>query len=547
MGGNAAKERRKLKRLAEQEKLNNNTNNVNTTGEEKTKTSSTKDTNVKYSGSIASSQSRGDRKDVNLKRKFADGITNYHSSNKQHRSHDVGKDKKDTGHKKNNSKIPIKAKKVKKPKHLARKLQNETDPEILRKLSKQQTELDAKKLKRREKFRLKVIELVGGEKFFDSKVFDELMENGGGKIETIVEAVKIDMNSRKSEGKNQHVHDAKNSRDKKLIDKKKSTLGHESNDVSVNVINDIETEEESSDSEKESQREKVENTIIPENGSIESKNNEKVDIGHTSSSTSSSSNSSSESDSDDDRELTLSSGRTRGRRRRGRQDADAKREEQNEILQRERETKSEDLEIRNTTENDEKVQRRCIGRKPLTDFEVGKKYTGTIVYIKPKLGLFIDIGCHSDAFIHISRCADEFVETITDDFFKVGDLLESKVRLVNIDRKSKKLTASLQSDDRIKDEEKSNETWNSRKLERNRKRETKRLKTGSKEKHQNNLESGADSEIHYDDNEPKQTTLEAVPIVIDPDNMTPAELKRARKLQRRAERRLQQETTGISA
>lgn len=541
MGGNAAKERRKLKRLAEQEKLNNN-NDVNTNVEEKTKTSSTKDTNVKYSGSIASSQSGGDRKDVNLKRKFAEGITNYHSSNKQHRSHDVGKDKKDTGHKKNNSKIPIKSKKVKKPKHLARKLQNETDPEILRKLSKQQTELDAKKLKRREKFRLKVIELVGGEKFFDSNVFDELMENGGGKIETIVEAVKIDKNSKKSEGKNQHVLDAK-----KLIDKKKSTLGQKSNDVSGNVINDIETEEQSSDSEIESQREKVENTIIPENGSIESKNNEKVDIGHTSSSASSSSNSSSESDSDDERELTLSSVRTRGRRRRGRQDADAKREEQNEILQRERETKSEDLEIRNTTENDEKVQRRCIGRKPLTDFEVGKKYTGTIVYIKPKLGLFIDIGCHADAFIHISRCADEFVETITDDFFKVGDLLESKVRLVNIDRKSKKLTASLQSDDRIKDEEKSNETWNSRKLERNRKRETKRLKTGSKEKHQNNLESGADSEIHYDDNEPKRATLEEVPIVIDPDNMTPAELKRARKLQRRAERRLQQETTGISA
>ena len=30
---------------------------------------------------------------------------------------------------------------------------------------------------------------------------------------------------------------------------------------------------------------------------------------------------------------------------------------------------------------------------------------------------------------------------------------------------------------------------------------------------------------------------EEVPIVIDPDNMTPAELKRARKLQRRQERR----------
>ena len=40
---------------------------------------------------------------------------------------------------------------------------------------------------------------------------------------------------------------------------------------------------------------------------------------------------------------------------------------------------------------------------------------------------------------------------------------------------------------------------------------------------------------------------EEVPIIIDPDNMTPAELKRARKLQRRAERRKQQELTGIAA
>ena len=40
---------------------------------------------------------------------------------------------------------------------------------------------------------------------------------------------------------------------------------------------------------------------------------------------------------------------------------------------------------------------------------------------------------------------------------------------------------------------------------------------------------------------------EKLPIVVDPDNMTPMELKRARKLQRRAERRKQQELTGIAA
>jgi len=36
-------------------------------------------------------------------------------------------------------------------------------------------------------------------------------------------------------------------------------------------------------------------------------------------------------------------------------------------------------------------------------------------------------------------------------------------------------------------------------------------------------------------------------IHIDPETMTPAELKRARKLQCRAERRCQQEETGIAA
>ena len=55
--------------------------------------------------------------------------------------------------------------------------------------------------------------------------------------------------------------------------------------------------------------------------------------------------------------------------------------------------------------------RRCIGRKPVTDFEVGKSYDGTVVYVKP-FGAFIDIRCHSDAFVHVSRVDDGFVEDI---------------------------------------------------------------------------------------------------------------------------------------
>jgi transcriptional accessory protein Tex/SPT6 len=55
--------------------------------------------------------------------------------------------------------------------------------------------------------------------------------------------------------------------------------------------------------------------------------------------------------------------------------------------------------------------RRCIGRKPVTDFVIGNTYKGKVVYVKP-FGAFIDIGCHSDGFVHVSRVHDDFVEDI---------------------------------------------------------------------------------------------------------------------------------------
>ncbi len=55
--------------------------------------------------------------------------------------------------------------------------------------------------------------------------------------------------------------------------------------------------------------------------------------------------------------------------------------------------------------------RRCIGRKPVTDFLIGNTYKGKVVYVKP-FGAFIDIGCHSDGFVHISRVHDGFIEDI---------------------------------------------------------------------------------------------------------------------------------------
>ena len=85
-------------------------------------------------------------------------------------------------------------------------------------------------------------------------------------------------------------------------------------------------------------------------------------------------------------------------------------------------------------------QRRCIGRKPVTDYVIGQSYTGTVVYTKP-FGIFIDIGCHSDAFCHVSQLSTTFIENPIDEFL-MGAKLE-KVRIVEIDRKKKRITVSL--------------------------------------------------------------------------------------------------------
>jgi predicted RNA-binding protein with RPS1 domain len=87
--------------------------------------------------------------------------------------------------------------------------------------------------------------------------------------------------------------------------------------------------------------------------------------------------------------------------------------------------------------------RRCIGRKPVTDFKVGQCYSGKVVYAKP-FGVFFDIGCHSDAFCHVSQLSDQFIESPMESF-PVGQMIENSIRVVAIDRRKKRLTVSLQS------------------------------------------------------------------------------------------------------
>jgi len=249
------------------------------------------------------------------------------------------------------------------------------------------------------------------------------------------------------------------------------------------------------------------------------------------------SNSESDDDSDDDTDDNEPiQQRQRGRKRRGRQDT-AKKIEEMEAVEKSQTATSSDTPEDNSINNGKK--RYCIGRKPVTDFVVGQSQPAKVVYAKP-FGVFFDIGCHSDAFCHVSRLSDDFVES-PESKFKEGDEVP-KVRIVEIDRKQKRITISLQSDARIEDERQSIEARKSRK-EKSRNKAKKTASIGS---------SGHDRSDNYSRFNNKTTPVSKEPVFnraaptpvkknLDPSMMTPAELKRTRKLARRAERRAQAE------
>ena len=254
--------------------------------------------------------------------------------------------------------------------------------------------------------------------------------------------------------------------------------------------------------------------------------------------------SSSDSDSDADDEEEPAARRQRGKRRRGRKDTAKKIEETREVEVAKAEHSNVSSASRSDKSPDENEaaaatkKRYCIGRKPVTDFTLGQTYSGKVVYVKP-FGVFLDIGCHSDAFCHVSRLSDDYVES-PDTLFKEGDAVE-KVRVVEIDRKRKRITVSLQTEARIEDERASAEARKQRKESRASKKKSipaKQPKTADRahtvsheEKQQPQQPNGfpVGKEISH------QPTMEAK----DPSQMTPAELKRARKLARRAARREQ--------
>jgi predicted RNA-binding protein with RPS1 domain len=251
-----------------------------------------------------------------------------------------------------------------------------------------------------------------------------------------------------------------------------------------------------------------------------------------------------ERDDDDDVE---NSKRQRGKRRRGRKDTSLVVEER----QKEQETKMDEK-----TDDEkapvENAKRYCLGRKPVTDFEVGKSYPGKIVYSKPSLGVFIDIGCHSDAFCHVSRLADDFVADVAQWRAERGggDTVDA-ARVVEIDRQRKRITVSLQSEARAEDEMLSLHSRQERRRKLHQKRHGKPKSASdngpvpAEEKKKTAVPATQSRPQHsksvQDRTEPKTGTTTFVPANNDAKAKANEE-KRQRKLARRAARRTTQET-----
>ena len=280
----------------------------------------------------------------------------------------------------------------------------------------------------------------------------------------------------------------------------------------------------------------------------------------------------SESDSEDSVQ-PVSDKRQRGKRRRGRRDTSSSMTlvtEESHVVDTETEDPKMTENIQSETVRDiepiddrkkdreepKSAQRYCIGRKPVTDFVIGQSYNGTVVYVK-QFGIFLDIGCHSDAFCHVSRLRDDFVES-PEKLFKTGDSVPN-VRIIEIDRSQKRITVSLQSTAMVEHEEASIECRKRRRAKQpNKKRQETKTNRAVKEdqlgKSATLISSQKDAgakRTNYSEVDaigrkvPKEkrhhmegTQLERVKTSTTPESeMTPTELKRARKLARRATRR----------
>ena len=290
-------------------------------------------------------------------------------------------------------------------------------------------------------------------------------------------------------------------------------------------------------------------TDTKENTTITYKNNRRVDSSNTKvhnadeSPTNQEVSKSDESDSDSDSSHAESgpAGRVRGSRNKARARNQSQIEPQVQSnltrtnIDKEETSSSACNEAAISLQNDikKKDTRRCIGRKPVTDFELWKSYQGKVVYLKP-FGAFLDIGCHSDAFCHISRVQDDFVENI-ESVLSEGDIVTCRV--VEIDREKKRITVSMQSEKMIETEKKLHSVHQLR-LEKTRKSNEALSdppiipKTKPSDKLSTNKGTQPKDQV-----ESMRNVLE-----IDDSMLDKAELKRKRKLERRVQRRVQAST-----
>jgi predicted RNA-binding protein with RPS1 domain len=245
-------------------------------------------------------------------------------------------------------------------------------------------------------------------------------------------------------------------------------------------------------------------------------------------------------DSSDDESVNEAIARQRGKRRRGRKDTS--------ILVEAitlSDTKAEnatggrvgdpDPTNKKTTRQDD--NRYCRGRKPVTDFRVGESYPGKVVYSK-QFGVFLDIGSHSDAFCHVSRCQDDFVES-AEAVHRPGD--EVSARILEIDKRRKRITVSLQSEAKLEDERKSIQARQQR-LEKRKPKSNKNQSLIRNDKdpvthsHSSTTNDAFTKQLGAEDNARSGVNFPDL-LSKAQSEMTPTELKRARKLERRAARR----------
>ena len=393
--------------------------------------------------------------------------------------------------------------KPKKPKHLKRKLaecMNEEDAAIIK---KQMIEIEEKKRKRVEKFEEEMRKKLGDE-LVNEEGFKALLAKGSSK-ELLISVAKGE-----TKWSSEEVNDT-NTETTPKIDVSEEGKGLNEVKDEAKTVEKVDVEEKTAKPESDEESLASEAPKIRRRRGRGRKDKKEEDIKLA--------------------KLNAESKAQAEKRKieiKEREKQEAEKLEQEKVAEKERE---EARLAKKTSKEDDK--RRCIGRKPVTDFLVGQRYNGKIVYIKD-FGVFIDIMCHSDAFCHVSRASDEFIESLQDTF-SPGD--EVNVCVLDVNRSKKRVTVAMQSDSKIAElkalaEERKNE---------------KRRKVEKKKGIFSGKHISFDSHTDNDKTELQVSKSSETNTSKPESEMTHAELKRMRKLARRAERRAQKESTGISA